>query len=97
CVSTIRARKWFGAHSEGENLLLSVAVTEDDKNNIELIELLHSGIQRLSQDDKAIINLWLDDRTYEEIASIMGLKRNTVATRIRRIKEKLANDLNDNL
>lgn len=97
CVSTIRSRKWLASRNDGENVLLSMTDSDDDKNHIESVELLHSMIQGLSQDDKAIINLWLDDMSYEEISAIMGLKRNTVATRIRRIKEKLANEFNDKI
>ena len=39
--------------------------------------------------DKAIILLWLDEKSYDEIAEISGLPRNTVATRLHRIKQKL--------
>ena len=39
--------------------------------------------------DRAIIVMWLEDLSYDEIADVMGMKRNTVATRIRRTKDKL--------
>ena len=40
--------------------------------------------------EKAIILLWLDEYAYDEIADTLGMKRNTVATKIRRIKDKLS-------
>ena len=35
------------------------------------------------------IMLWLDEKSYDEIAEIVGVGRNNVAIRIHRIKEKL--------
>lgn len=47
-------------------------------------------ISQLGKLDRAIIMLWLDEKSYEEIAFITGLTRNNVASRIHRIKENLA-------
>lgn len=47
-------------------------------------------ISQLGKLDRAIIMLWLDEKSYEEIAYITGLTRNNVASRIHRIKENLA-------
>lgn len=33
--------------------------------------------------------MWLDENSYDEISEVTGLARNTVATRLRRIKQKL--------
>ena len=33
--------------------------------------------------------MWLDDAGYDDISAVMGMPRNTVATRLHRIKEKL--------
>lgn len=53
------------------------------------LEWLHAAIADLTPLDKAIIVMWLDDHSYEEIASGIGIPRNTVASRIHRIKDKL--------
>lgn len=45
----------------------------------------------LPLDDHAIMAMWLDDLSYDEIAEVMGMNRNTVATRVRRAKERLRN------
>ena len=39
------------------------------------------------------IMLWLDEKSYDEIAEIVGVGRNNVAIRIHRIKEKLKKDV----
>lgn len=43
--------------------------------------------------EKAIILLWLDEYSYDEIADTLGLKRNTVAVKIHRIKDKLSKQM----
>ena len=55
----------------------------------ERIETLHRLIATLHAEDKAIILMWLDDAGYDDISAVMGMPRNTVATRLHRIKEKL--------
>lgn len=64
--------------------------TELDNAQRENLQALHSLINRLEEIEKAIILLWLDEFQYEEIAETLGMKRNTVATKIHRIKEKLS-------
>ena len=39
--------------------------------------------------ERALILLWLDERTYEEISEILGISVSNVGVRINRIKAKL--------
>lgn len=57
-----------------------------------LLKEMYRLISHLESLDKAIIMLWLDERTYDEIAEITGLPRNTIATRLRRIKQRLVSE-----
>lgn len=86
CVSTIR--KSARNHKVKESLFNHFEDTEPDADRDD-IEKLHYMISLLNPEDKAVILLWLDERPYEEIGEIMGWPRNTVATRLRRAKEKL--------
>ena len=56
----------------------------------EKLEWLYSLIAQLNPMDKALILMWLDELSYEEIAINMGIPRNTVASRLHRIKEKIS-------
>lgn len=85
CLSTIRREKRF-SHEELDGLY---GLIEEEGEDRERVELLHRIINSLSSQDKAIIMMWLDEISYDEIAVAMGLNRNTVATRLRRIKEKI--------
>lgn len=55
----------------------------------EEIRRLHTLISHLPPIEKAIITLWLDDRSYDEIADITGLSRTNVAVKLHRIKTRL--------
>ncbi len=53
------------------------------------IRELYSLINKLKAIEKAIILLYLEERSYEEIAQIVGITKSNVGVRIVRIKEKL--------
>lgn len=72
--------------------LLDVSTEIDDAQR-ENLQTLQSLINRLEDIEKAIILLWLDEYSYDEIADTLGLKRNTVAVKIHRIKEKLSKQI----
>lgn len=61
---------------------------EQDETQAMLKEL-YVLINQLGQVDKSIILLYLEDKSYEETAEIMGLTVTNVATKLSRIKEKL--------
>jgi RNA polymerase sigma-70 factor (ECF subfamily) len=52
-------------------------------------ELFYQSIDQLDAINKAIILLYLDGNTHEEIALIMGISKTNVGTRIGRIKEQI--------
>ena len=52
-------------------------------------ELLYKFINQLDEFNKAIIILYLEDKSYKEIAEIIGLTETNVGTKINRIKKKL--------
>jgi RNA polymerase sigma-70 factor (ECF subfamily) len=58
-------------------------------NNEETFNLLFKAIGTLSAVNKAIVLLYLEDMSYEEIASITGLTKSNVSVRLVRIKKEL--------
>ena len=52
-------------------------------------EMLYEAIGKLSQAEKSIIILYLDDYKYEEIADILGISVSNTGVKINRIKKKL--------
>ncbi|GAB3255235.1 sigma-70 family RNA polymerase sigma factor [Larkinella harenae] len=55
----------------------------------ESIKALYDAIEQLSPVEKAIIMLYLDDKSYDEMASIMGISKTNVGVKLNRIKSKL--------
>jgi RNA polymerase sigma-70 factor (ECF subfamily) len=55
----------------------------------EQLQLLDQFISELNELDRALILLYLDDKSYSEISEIIGLSVTNVGTKLGRIKEKL--------
>ena len=53
------------------------------------IKMLYDRINKLELFDRAIILLWLESMSYDEIAAIVGLTTSAVTSRLFRIKEQL--------
>jgi len=64
----------------------------EQKESIERVKELMSGLTDI---EKALISLYLDEYSHEEISEIMGITKTNVATKINRIKQKLKMMLNN--
>ena len=90
CISTIRKQSHH-RHESLDELYNMISYSDIDIDK-ESIEQMHHIINTLGSQEKSIIMMWLDEMNYDEIAEAMGLNRNTVATRLRRIKEKISKE-----
>lgn len=86
CITYLRKNK-----KKSDNLPITEVIDElvDDDLRSEQIKELYGLIKRLNKLERMYIMLWLDEKSYDEIAEIVGTNRNQVATRIHRIKIKL--------
>jgi RNA polymerase sigma-70 factor (ECF subfamily) len=66
-------------------------IAAEQPTSTEDIELLYEAISKLSPIEKAIVLLWLEEKGYEEIASVVGITKSNVSVRLVRIKRKLKN------
>ncbi|MBB3696479.1 sigma-70 family RNA polymerase sigma factor [Flammeovirga yaeyamensis] len=55
----------------------------------ESLDQLYRAIRQLSEVDRAVILLYLEEKSYQEIADIIGTNPNNIGVRIKRIKERL--------
>lgn len=95
CFNTCITYQRKNKQRKNEVPLSSVLDFEDESFDMERYKEMHRLIGKLGSEDKAIILMWLDENSYEEIADVVGLKRNTVASRLKRIKEKLVKMSNE--
>lgn len=87
CISDSRRRS---RHRNSVPLPACTAVSDDEPERTERLRELHELINRLEHLDRTIVMMWLEEYSYDEIASVTGLPRNSVASRLHRVKEKLA-------
>ncbi len=72
--------------------LEKIAIQFEDKaseNVDDDLKQLYKAVEQLSDVEKSIVLLYLEDKPYEEIAEITGITANYVAVKMSRIKEKL--------
>ncbi|MDE6153757.1 MAG: sigma-70 family RNA polymerase sigma factor [Muribaculaceae bacterium] len=67
----------------------AVQLAADESSRPDDLKEMYRLISCLTPVEKAIIMMWLDEKSYEEISEVTGMPRNTVASRLRRIKSKL--------
>jgi len=62
--------------------------------NQDHLSLLYKSINKLDKIDRLIITMFLDELSYKQIAEVLGIKENSIAVRIHRIKLKLTEIFN---
>ena len=62
----------------------------------ESLNQLYAAIRELSEIDRGVILLYLEEKSYQEIADIMGTNPNNIGVRIKRIEERLKKILTQN-
>ena len=53
------------------------------------LELLYIAISKLNEIEKAIVMLYLDDKSYDDMEDILGIASGALRVKMTRIKEKL--------
>ena len=86
CISFDRKKRRRG---ESVTLSMSINLFEDDDNDSRQIEMLRKRINQLGPFDRAIVLLWLENLSYEEIGEIVGITAKNVSVRLVRIREQL--------
>lgn len=64
----------------------------DKKENAAMedqLRQMYAAIAKLQEIDRAVVMLYLDDNSYEEMEAILGVNQNTLRVKMNRIKEKL--------
>lgn len=86
CISQERKKK-----RQGERVPLGVDIdlhSDKDAKSLQ-VQMLHGRISRLGLADRAIVLLWLENMSYEEIGAIVGISAQNVGVKLFRIKQQL--------
>lgn len=87
CISQERKKK----RATTIPLSIELDLFNDSDEDSRQIRMLYNRIHRLKPFDRAIVLLWLENMSYEEIAAIVGITVKNVSVRLYRIKEELKN------
>ncbi len=89
CLTLLKKKKSNGRTYFTSDVLPDVMLTENRAFADEPLNQLYSAIRRLSEVDRAIILLYLEEKSYAEIADILNTNANNIGVRVIRIKERL--------
>ena len=101
CISLDRKKRRNPLYSpfrrgrEDERLTMDINLFEDRDEDTRQVDMLHKRISKLQPFDRAIVLLWLENLSYEEIGQIVGITTKNVSVRLFRIKEQLKQMSND--
>ncbi len=68
---------------------LNISDSDHIKDDVDDFRRLQEFISGLKDLDKALVILYLDAKSYAEIADVLGISETNVATRLNRVKAKL--------
>lgn len=86
CISDERKKKRRG---EKVSLDMAIDLFADNDSDTKQIQQLYARINQLELMERAIVLLWLDNLSYDEIAAIVGISVKNVSVKLLRIKQKL--------
>lgn len=95
CLTLLKKKKSNGRTYFTSDVLPDVITVESNAFRDEMLNQLYAGIRQLSEVDRALILLYLEEKTYDEIADILGTNANNIGVRVSRIKERLKKILDE--
>lgn len=88
CISVERKKS---RRPESVRLKMDVNLFSDTDEDNRQVQALRNRIGQLGVFDRAIVLLWLENLSYEEIGAIVGISAKNVSVRLVRIREHLKN------
>jgi len=85
CISQDRKKK----RKSNVELDMNVNLFKDNDEDSKQIRMLYRRINKLKPFDRAIVLLWLENMSYDEIGAVVGITSKNVGVRLYRIKEEL--------
>lgn len=92
CISAERKKR---RRKDAIRLDMNINLFSDTDEDSRQAQMLRARIGKLGVFDRAIILLWLENLSYEEIGAIVGITAKNVSVRLVRIREQLKNMSND--
>jgi RNA polymerase sigma-70 factor (ECF subfamily) len=68
---------------------MDINLFSDSDDDTKQVQMLRNRINKLGPFDRAIVLLWLENLSYDEIGAIVGISAKNVSVRLVRIKDQL--------
>jgi RNA polymerase sigma-70 factor (ECF subfamily) len=88
-ISDLRRKKHHIISTEPDGLPEGIEDIQNYKEKEEKLEQLYKAINQLTEIEKAVVMLYLEDRSYDEMEDILGINQNNLRVKMNRIKDKL--------
>jgi RNA polymerase sigma-70 factor (ECF subfamily) len=88
-ISDLRRQKRRPLAADPENLPAELQDIQYALEKEEQLQQLYAAIGQLTELEKALVMLYLEDKPYEEMEEILGINQNNLRVKMNRIKEKL--------
>jgi RNA polymerase sigma-70 factor, ECF subfamily len=88
-ISGLRKKKNLVTSFEPTAIPEPAGVYDQEHSGEERLQQMYQAIDQLNAVEKAIVMLYMEDRTYLEMEEILGLSQGNLRVKMNRIKEKL--------
>jgi RNA polymerase sigma-70 factor, ECF subfamily len=88
-IAGLRKKKVSTAAYEPEKIEHSLAEESYEQEKEEQLKKLYSSLQQLSEVERALVMLYLEEKSYEEMEEILGISSGALRTKMSRVKDKL--------
>lgn len=89
CLTLLKKSKKKKQHFSSDHDAVDLPEESHTDFSDESLAMLYAAIRQLSEVDRAVILLYLEEKSYMEISEIIGTNANNIGVRITRIKERL--------
>ena len=93
-ITLFRKSKRSVKTQDFDSVLYRIQSTDYDDTEEEQLKLMYKAIHQLSDIDKALIFLYLEDKNYKEISETIGISEVNARVKMNRIKTRLRTILN---
>src|SRR6202000_198091 len=88
-ISDLRKRDRRPNPLPAESLPVQLQDIQYSGEREEQLKLLYAAIEQLTEIEKALTMLYLEDKPYQEMEEILGISQNNLRVKMNRIKDKL--------
>jgi len=93
-ITLYRKSKRRVSTQDFESISFKIKAEEYDDTVEQQLEIMYRAVRKLNDIDKALVFLYLEDKSYKEISETLGISEVNARVKMNRTKEKLRKILN---